>query len=67
MSQSWVGLLLLFTVAGLLNTAVFALCFLLTDDLLSFYDAFNLSAQSFLTIGYGTLRPRTTAAGTGWR
>ena len=67
-SQSWFSLLTLFSVAGIFNASFFAVIYFLLDCGVdcstknNFFEAWNLSVQTFLTIGYGSLTPQTTFA-----
>ena len=67
MSLSWLSLFFLFAIAGFLNALFFAVLYFLVDCYncemqYNFFSAWNLSVQTFLTIGYGTLTPRSTLA-----
>jgi inward rectifier potassium channel len=68
LSASWGRVLLLVASVYLAINLTFALLYLLGDDCLagarpgSFTDAFFFSVQTFSTIGYGTMAPKSTYA-----
>ena len=65
LSSPWKRLVILFTFLGISFTMIFALVFYATENSshsespIRFFQAWNLSVQTFLTIGYGVLSPTT--------
>ena len=68
LSQTWLGLLALFSFVAFLITLIFAFGYFLAGCGFScgmkhnFFNAWNLSVQTFLTIGYGSLAPQNDLA-----